>query len=138
MWETSVRVWETSVRVWETSVRVLETSVRVLETSVRVWETSVRVWETSVRVWETSVRVWETILKKFVKVLKPATVEKRWLAVFIETSALGLAAGLELFQLGYTCIVAWCYSLPLFVTKRTIARSSSLGELHVCAGGLTF
>jgi len=31
---------------------------------------------------------------------------------------------------------AWCYSLPLFVTNRTITRRSSNGGLYVCAGGI--
>jgi len=57
-------------------------------------------------------------------------VEKRWLTVFNVTCALGLAVGLDLFQLHVQY-----HSLPLFVTNRTIARRSSIGGLYVCSGG---
>jgi len=58
-------------------------------------------------------------------------VEKRWLAVYIVTCALGLAAGLGFFQLRVQ-------SLPLFVTNRTIASRPSIGRLRLCRAGLTF
>jgi len=58
-------------------------------------------------------------------------VEKRCLAVFIVTCALGLAVGLGFFQIRVN-------SLPLFVTKRTITRRSSIGRLRLCRVGLTF
>jgi len=55
-------------------------------------------------------------------------VENRWLAVFIVTCTLDLAVGL------LRIIRAWCYSLPLFVTNRTITRRSSIGRLRLCRG----
>jgi len=54
-------------------------------------------------------------------------VEKPWLAVFIVTCALGLAVVLDLFQ--NMCIV-----LILFVTNRTVARRSSIGDFTFVQG----
>jgi len=49
--------------------------------------------------------------------------EKRWLAVFLVTCALGLAVGLGFSQ------------LHVFVTNRTVTRSAVVG-LDVCSGVL--
>ena len=65
-------------------------------------------------------------------ILKPAMVEKRWLAVFIVSCAFGLAVGLDLFQLHVHCVIPCLCSLPV---------EPSLGlhlGIYVCAGRLTF
>ena len=76
----------------------------------------------------------ETILKKYLKGLKPAMNEKRWLAVFIETCALGLAAALELFQLHVHNFIPCLSSLPNEPPPDVL----HLGYIRFVQGGLTF
>jgi len=66
--------------------------------------------------------------------VKPALVEKRWLAVFVVTCKLGIAGGLDIFQLHVDRVVSCLCSL----INRTIARRSLIGGLYVSIGELTF
>jgi len=61
--------------------------------------------------------------------LKWATVVKRWLAVFIVTCASWSSCWVG------PLLITQCYCLPLFLTKRAIARRSSIGVIYVFAGG---
>jgi len=57
-------------------------------------------------------------------------VEKRLLAVFIVTCALGLAVVLDHFQLHVHSVIPCLCSF----TNRTITRRSSIGRLRLCRG----
>jgi len=59
-------------------------------------------------------------------------VEKRWLTVFIVTCALGLAVGLDLFQL-HTYIVSFLAFVRYLQKHR---QMSSIWGLYVCSGGI--
>ena len=62
------------------------------------------------------------------KYFKQAMVEKRWLAVFIVTCALGLAVVSDLCPLHVHSVIP-CL---LFIANRTIASRSSIGGLRLC------
>jgi len=69
--------------------------------------------------------------------MKPAMVEKRYLAVFIETCALGIAAGLEFYQLhAYSGIVLFL----AFVRYQKNHRQTffTWDNSRLCRGRLTF
>ena len=68
--------------------------------------------------------------KYFNQVLKQAMVEKRLLAVFIVTCALGLAVVLDLFQLHVHIVIPCLCSLPIDPSP----EGFQLGD-YVCAGG---
>jgi len=65
--------------------------------------------------------------------LKKAVVEKRLLAVFIVTYALGLAVVLDLFQIHVHSVIPCLCSLPIAPSPESL----QLGD-RICAGGLTF
>jgi len=74
------------------------------------------------------------ILKKYFETgLKQVVVEKRLVAVFIATCALGLAVVLNLFQLHVHSVIPCLCSLPTEPSPEGL----QLGD-YVCAGGLTF
>jgi len=59
-------------------------------------------------------------------------VEKPWLAVFIVTCPLCLPVVLDLFQLHLHSAIPCLCTLD----NRTVARRSSVGGFHDCAGGI--